>query len=148
MDVGGCGHWKVRPTFQGKGKNSIGKWKRAGKDGAKSSGQANAQKLQGWCLNCGKTGHQSKDCWASKVTAATESRTIEFSWKGQRCERQVRQRWRKERQVQRCWSTCLESANWKSRHRRRKQARRLVRLTQLNAQRWICAQPRWHNRRS
>ena len=47
-----------------------------------------------------------------KDTAATESRTIEFSWRRKRCERQVRQRWRKERQLQRCWSTCLESANW------------------------------------
>ena len=49
-----------------------------------------------------------------KATAATESRTIEFSWKGKRCGRQVRQRCRKDRQVQRCWSTCLESPNWKS----------------------------------
>ena len=29
---------------------------------AKSSGQSNTQKIQGQCWNCGKTGHQSKDC--------------------------------------------------------------------------------------
>ena len=46
-----------------------------------------------------------------KATAATESRTVEFSWNGNRCERQVRQRWRKERQVQRWRSTWLESGS-------------------------------------
>ena len=90
-----------------------------------------------------------------KEATATELRTIEFSRKGKRSERQVRQRWRKERQVQRCWSTCLESANWKSSCElggvvctADKQAQRLARLTRLNAQRWICVQPRWHSRRS
>ena len=38
--------------------------KETGKYGAKSSGRANTQKIQGQCWNCGKTGHQSKDCWA------------------------------------------------------------------------------------
>ena len=55
MDVGGFGQWKGRPTFKGSGKNPIGKGKGAGKDGAKSQGQANAQKIQGQCWNCGKT---------------------------------------------------------------------------------------------
>ena len=64
MDVGGVGQWKGRPTSKGKGKNHTGKGKGAGKYGAMSSGQANAQKIQGLCWNCGKTGHQSKDCWA------------------------------------------------------------------------------------
>ena len=64
VDVGGFGHWNRRPTSKGKGKNPIGKGKGAGKDGAKSSGQSNTQKIQGQCWNCGKTGHQSKDCWA------------------------------------------------------------------------------------
>ena len=73
--------------FKGKEKNPSGKGKRAGKDGAKPPGQADSQKIQGQCWNCGKTGHQSKDCWA----------------RPQRCERQVWQRWRKERQVSRCW---------------------------------------------
>ena len=53
MGVGGFGQWKGRPTFKGKAKNPIGKVKGAGKDGAKSSGQANAQKIQGQCWNCG-----------------------------------------------------------------------------------------------
>ena len=56
MDVGGFGQWKGRPTSKGK--------EGAGKDGAKSGGQSNTQKIQGQCWNCGKTGgHQSKDCW-------------------------------------------------------------------------------------
>ena len=45
-----------------------------------------------------------------KSKAATEPRTIKFFWKGKRRERQVWQRW-KERQIQKCWSTCLESAD-------------------------------------
>ena len=64
VGVGGFGQWKGRPTSKGKGKNTTGKEKGAGKDGATSSGQANAQKIQGQCWNGGKTGHQSKDCWA------------------------------------------------------------------------------------
>ena len=39
-------------------------------------------------------------------------------------------------------------ARWRRLHRRRKQTKRLARLTRLNAQRWICVQPRWHSRRS
>ena len=50
--------------FEGKGEESHWQGKGAGKDGAKSSGQANAQKIQGRCWNCGNTGHQSKNCWA------------------------------------------------------------------------------------
>ena len=66
MDVGGFGQWKGRTFSKGKGKNptGTGKGKGTGKDGAKSSGRANTQKIQGQCWNCGKTGHQSKDCWA------------------------------------------------------------------------------------
>ena len=64
VDVGGFGQWKKRSTFKGKEKNPTGKGKGARKDGAKSSGQANAQKIQGQCWNCGKTSHQLKDCWA------------------------------------------------------------------------------------
>ena len=54
FDVGGFGQWKVRPADKGKVKNPIGKEKGAGTDGAKSSGQADAQKIQGQCWNCGK----------------------------------------------------------------------------------------------
>ena len=64
MDVGGFGQWKGRTFSKGKGKNPTGKGKGTGKDGAKSSGRANTQKIQGQLWNCGKTGHQSKDCWA------------------------------------------------------------------------------------
>ena len=63
-DVCGFGQWKGRPTSKGKEKNPTGKGKGAGKDGAKSSGQSSTQKIQGQCWNCGKTGHQPKDCWA------------------------------------------------------------------------------------
>ena len=54
VDVGGFGQWKGRPTFKGKVKKPTGKGEGAGKDGAKSSGQANVQKIQGQCWNCGK----------------------------------------------------------------------------------------------
>ena len=64
MGVGGFGQWKGRLTSKGKGKNPTGKGKGAGKDGAESSGQSNTQKIQGQCWKCGKTGPQSKDCWA------------------------------------------------------------------------------------
>ena len=43
-----------------------------------------------------------------KATAA-ESRTVKFSWKRKWCERQIRQGWWKERKIQKCWSTCVES---------------------------------------
>ena len=36
-----------------------------GKDGAKSSGRVNTPKTQSQCWNCGKTGHQYKDCWVN-----------------------------------------------------------------------------------
>ena len=70
MDVGGFGQWKGRSFSKGKGKNptGTGKGKGAGKDGkygAKSSGRANTPKIQGQCWNCGKTGHQFKDCWTN-----------------------------------------------------------------------------------
>ena len=66
MDVEGFGQWKGRTFSEGKRKNSTGtgEGKGTGKDGAKSSGRANTQKIQGQCWSCGKTGHQSKDCWA------------------------------------------------------------------------------------
>ena len=59
MDVGGFGQWKGRSFSKGKGKNptGTGKGKGAGKDGkkgAKSSGRANTQKIQGQCWTCGK----------------------------------------------------------------------------------------------
>ena len=60
MDVGGFGQWKGRTFSKGKGNNPTGKGKGTGKNGAKSSGRATTQKIQGQCLNCGK----SKDCWA------------------------------------------------------------------------------------
>ena len=104
---------------------------------------------------------RGRNIWCKMIRTserAEDSRSV-LELRGKRCERQVRQRWRKERQVQRCWSTCVESklevqlrARWRRLHRRRKQAQRLVRLSRLNAQRWICAttmarqevvSPRW-----
>ena len=79
----GC--WRIRAMertnlFQRKGKEP--NWQRKGdrKRWCKIIGTSNTQKIQGQCWNCGKTGHQSKDCWA-RATAA-ESRTVKFSWKG------------------------------------------------------------------
>ena len=116
MVVGRYGQWNGRNSSNGKGKNPTGTGKgkgtgKDGKDGAKSSGRVNTPKTRSQCWNCGKTGHQYKDCWVNlgKATAATESRTFKFSWKGKRCEGQTRQRWWKERKIQRCWSTCVES---------------------------------------
>ena len=68
MDVGGFGQWKGRDSPKGKGKNHTGTGKgkgtgKGGKDGAKSSGRSNTPKTQNQCWNCGKTGHQYKDCW-------------------------------------------------------------------------------------
>ena len=60
---------------------ALAKEEGTGKDGAKSSGRANTQKIQGQFWNCRKTGHQSKDWLVGKATAA-ESRTVKFSWKG------------------------------------------------------------------
>ena len=69
MDVGGFGQWKGRNFPKGKGNNSTGTGKgkgtgKDGKDGAKSSG-VNTPKTQSQCWNCGKTGHQYKDCWVN-----------------------------------------------------------------------------------
>ena len=70
MDVGGFGQWKGRNFPKGKGNNSTGTGKgkgtgKDGKDGAKSSGRVNTPKTQSQCWNCGKTGHQYKDCWVN-----------------------------------------------------------------------------------
>ena len=89
-----------------------------------------------------------QDCWARPQAAQSQGQS-NSPGKGNVVKGKSRQRWRKERQIQRCWRTCLESVNWNSScelggrrvHRRRKQAQRLVRLTRLNAQRWICVQP-------
>ena len=43
------------------------------------------------------------------MATATQSRRVKFPWKRKWCERQIRQRCRKERKIQRCWSTCVES---------------------------------------
>ena len=65
-----------------------------------------------------------------QMATATESRTFKFSWKGKTmCEGKSGEGGGKERQFQRCWSTCLESAH--RLHRRRKQTQRLVRLTRF-----------------
>ena len=110
MDVGGFGQWKGRNFPKGTGKNSTGTGKR----------------WKGWCEIIGTSEHTENsksvlelrenrspvqgllgEPW--QMATATESRTFKFSWKGKRCEGQTRQRWWKERQIQRCWSTCVES---------------------------------------
>ena len=135
MDVGGFGQWKGRNSSKGKGKNSTGAGKgkgtgKDGKDGAKSSRRVNTPKTQSQCWNCGKTGDQYKGLLGEpwQMATATESR------------------WWKERKIQRCWSTCVESTAESSSelsgirlHYRQRQAQRLARLTRLSAQRWICA---------
>ena len=70
MDVGGLGQWEGRNYSKGKGKNSTGTGKGKGtgrdrKDGANISGRSNTPKTQSQCWNCGKTGHQYKDCWVN-----------------------------------------------------------------------------------
>ena len=101
MDVGGFGQWKGRPTSKGKGKLAKGKEQ----EKTVQSHQDNRTR---------KRFKVSVELWENrspiegllgKATAATEPRTNKFFWNGKRCERQVRQRWRKERQIQRCWST-------------------------------------------
>ena len=116
MDVGGFGQWKGRNFPKGKGKNSTGtgKGKETGndvKDGAKSSGRVNTPKTQSQCWNCQKNRSPVQGLLGEpwQMATATESRTFKFSWKGKRCEGQTRQRWWKERKIQRCWSTCVES---------------------------------------
>ena len=68
----GC--WRKRTVertklFQRKGKEFHWCWQKGtgkdGKDGAKSSGRVNTPKTQSQCWNCGKTGHQHKDCWVN-----------------------------------------------------------------------------------
>ena len=72
-----------------KGKNPTGtvKGKGTGKDGKgdmKSSGRANTPKTQSQCWNCGKTGHQYKDCWVNlgRWPQQQSQRTFKLSWKG------------------------------------------------------------------
>ena len=99
--------------FQGKGEESQWRRERSRKKWRKVIRTSERTEDPGSVLEL-RENRSSLEGLLGKATAATESRTIEFSWKGKRCERQVRQRWRKERQVQRCWNTCLESGNWKS----------------------------------
>ena len=149
LDVGGFGQWKKRPTFKGKEKNPTGKGKGARKDGAKSSGQANAQKIQGQCWNCGKTSHQSKDCWARPQKQQSQGQA-NYPGKGndeKGKSGKVEERKANPKMLEHLLGISkLEvqlRARWRRLHRRRRQAQWLVRLTRLNAQRWICVQPRW-----
>ena len=157
VDVGGFGHRKVRPDLLSmeRGRTPLGKGKEQENMVQSHQDKRTRRRFKVSVGIVGKTGHQTEGL-LGKATAATESRTIEFSWKGKRCERQVRQRWRNERQVgkmlEHLFGTSELEVQLRARlfrlHRTRKQAPRLVRLTRLNAQRWICVQPRWHRRRS
>ena len=150
--LGGFGQWKKRPTFKGKEKNRTGKGKGARKDGAKSSGQANAQKIQGQCWNCGKTSHQSKDCWARPQKQQSQGQA-NYPGKGndeKGKSGKVEERKANPKMLEHLLGISkLEvqlRGRWRRLHRRRRQAQWLVRLTRLNAQRWICVQPRWQSR--
>ena len=141
-------------TFQGKGEKTRGKGKGAGKEVPSLQDNRTRRRFK---VSVGTAGQPGSSIEGSlgKATAATESRTIEISWKGKRCQRQVRQRLRKERQVQGCGNTCLESSKLEgpvessvAPSAPQTETSSWVRLTRLNAQRWICVQPRWHSRRS
>ena len=116
MDVGGFGQWKGRNFPKGKGKNSTGTGK----------GKGTGKRWKGWCeiIRTSEHTENSKSVLELRenkspvqgllgepwqMATATESRTFKFSWKGKRCEGQTRQRWWKERKIQRCWTTCVES---------------------------------------
>ena len=116
MDVGGFGQWKGRNSSKGKGKNPTGTGK----------GKGSRKRWKRWCeiIRTSEHTENSKSVLELRenrssiqgllgepwqMATATESRTFKFSWKGKRCEGQVRQRWWKERKIQRCWSTCVES---------------------------------------
>ena len=116
MDVGGFGQWKGRNFSKEKGNNSTGTGKgkgtgKDGKDGANSSGRVNTPKTQSQCWNCGENRSPVQGLLGEpwQMATATESRTFKFSWKGKRCEGRARQRLWKEKKIQRCWSTCVES---------------------------------------
>ena len=115
----GC--WRIRTVertkfSQRKGKEIHWHWQR----------KVNRKRWKGWCEIIGTSEHTENsksvlelrenrspvqgllgEPW--QMATATESRTFKFSWKGKRCEGQTRQRWWKERKIQRCWSTCVES---------------------------------------
>ena len=68
MDIGAFGKGKGK---QGKGKHGKGKGKGKGKQGQQGQhGQEQGQvcKDSVECWNCGKRGHNSKDCWSKKNT--------------------------------------------------------------------------------
>ena len=103
MDVGGFGQWKGR-TGKGKGKIPTGKGKRAGKDGAKPSGQASSPRIQGHCWECGKAGHQWKwrDCWAKPQQHQQNEAQSHSAWKGSKGGG-------KKGKSKDAWKTCLAS---------------------------------------
>ena len=125
---------------KGKGKNSTGAGKgkgtgKDGKDGAKSSGRVNTPKTQSQCWNCGKTGHQCKDCWVNlgrwpqqQSQGHSNSPVVERKENPRMLEH-----------VCGINSRVQLRAQWHRLHHRQRQAQRLARLTQLSAQRWICA---------
>ena len=150
----GC--WRIRTMertnfFQRKGKEptGTGKGKGTGKDGAKLSGRANSQKIQGQCWNCEKTGHQSKDCWARPQQQSQGQSNSPGKGNDVKGKNQARVEERKENPKMLehlCGISKLEvqlRAWWHRLHHRRKQAQRLARLTRLSAQRWICARLHW-----
>ena len=108
LDVGGFGHWKG-PTSKGMEKNPTGKGERSRKGRYEVFRTIENAKDSRSVLEL-RENRSSIGGLLGKATAATEPRTSKFFWKGKRRARQVWQRWT-ERQIQRCWSTCLESAD-------------------------------------
>ena len=156
MDVGGFGQWKGRDFPEGKGNNStgIGKGKGTGedgKDGAKSSGRVNTPKTQSQCWNCRQTG-QYKDCFVNLADGhSNKVKDIQILLeRGRASQSKVVERKENPKMLEHLCginSRVQQRAQWHRLHHRQRQAQRLARLTQLNAQRWICARLHWHSRK-
>ena len=78
-----------------------------GKDGAKSTGRVNTPKTQSQCWNCGKTGHQYKDCWVNLGRWPQQQSQGHSNSPGKGSD--AKGRWWKERKIQRCWSPVASS---------------------------------------
>ena len=106
----------------------------------------NTPKTQSQCWNCGKTGHQYKDCWVNlgrwpqqQIQGHSNSHG-----KGSDAKNQAKVVERKEnpKMLEHLYginSRVPQRAQWHRLHHRQRQAQRLARLTRLSAQRWICA---------
>ena len=137
---------------KGKGKNSTGAGKgkgtgKDGKDGAKSSGRVNTPKIQSQCWNCGKTGYQYKDCWVNlgrwpQLQSQGHSNSLGKGSDGKgKSGKSGGKKGKSKDAGALVWNQQPSpvASSVASSHHRQRQAQRLARLTQLSAQRWICA---------